>query len=925
MLGRADSLKYTPRQIEAIEHHDSNLQLVACAGSGKTEVVALHVVNLLRPHPAPGLFPRNIAAITFTEKAGAELKERIVQRCRRELGTVIGLAEMYVGTIHGWCLDLLRSEIPKYLKFSVLNEVQQRLLIDRACRQAGLTTSTDLNGRNLRRYIDTGRYMDSLNILREAQLDRGQLDGCSVLQGLQQYRLFIDEKGYLDYSAIMENAVFAMLKDEGLRARLGARIKHLIVDEYQDVNPIQEAVVQILHDLGATVSVVGDDDQTIYQWRGSDVSNILTFTDRYPSVHSVALEENFRSSEGVIAAARDFIAQNQHRLKKEMIPTGAQPYEDGDVVALSFANPDEEADFIAATIKQLHGVAIEDDGVRRGLAFSDFAVLLRSVHANGEPITDALDRAGIRYIIEGMNQLFDAPEAEAARQSFYFMAGRPGVTTEVVKEFWRTANLGIGEDALEKGVAALEASQADLANRDRKRWGLYNIQRVYLRFLEDIELREERVPDDRGEVTFYNLGKFSELISDFETIHFHSQPFEKYRSFADFLQYRAAESYPEGWQDNQYVNPDAVRVMTVHQAKGKQWPVVFMPALLRNRFPSAPIGGANVWHLVPREAVVGQARYEGGLEDERRLFYVAMTRSQKFLFLTWAPIAGRGNRYARASEFWDDVLVSKWVKRRQFNYSTRDRLPAEPKAGVTDVSLSFSELKYFFECPYQFKLRILYGFNAPLDEALGYGKSLHDALADVHTRAIRGEIPNIDDVEDLVATHLHVPFAYPALREELEQAAERTLTEYIQANADVFDKIEFAEKTIEINLGGGVSVVGRIDLIRRLDTDEVYVVDLKSTKRAQAEEVTETQLHVYALGYQDLVGKAPDFVEIYNLDEGKRKPRSVDEIFIADVKVKVRAAADALRVSDLPAVPEGAKCRKCDYQRMCTAGSVYAS
>jgi DNA helicase-2/ATP-dependent DNA helicase PcrA len=218
---------------------------------------------------------------------------------------------------------------------------------------------------------------------------------------------------------------------------------------------------------------------------------------------------------------------------------------------------------------------------------------------------------------------------------------------------------------------------------------------------------------------FYNLGKFSQLITDFETIHYHSKPVEKYASFADFLQYRAEDAYPEGWQDNQYANPDAVRIMTVHQAKGMQWPVVFVPALLRNRFPAAGVGGRNVWHVLPRNGIKGQPRFEGTIEDERRLFYVAMTRSQKFLYLTWAPIAGKNNRYARASQFWDDILVSKYVKRKVPDYSARKRLPPTPRAGVANVVFSFSDLKYFFECPYQFKLRVLYGFNAPIHEALG--------------------------------------------------------------------------------------------------------------------------------------------------------------------------------------------------------------
>ena len=287
------------------------------------------------------------------------------------------------------------------------------------------------------------------------------------------------------------------------------------------------------------------------------------------------------------------------------------------------------------------------------------------------------------------------------------------------------------------------------------------------------------VPDGRGEVVFYNLGKFSQLISDFETIHFQSKPAEKYGSFADFLQYRAEDAYPEGWQDNQYANPDAVRIMTIHQAKGMQWPVVFVPALLRNRFPAAGVGGRNVWHLLPRDGVKGQPRFEGTIEDERRLFYVAMTRSQKFLHLTWAPIAGKNNRYASASEFWDDILASKYVKRRVPDYSRASACTAEPRAGVANVVFSFSDLKYFFECPYQFKLRILYGFNAPIHEALGYGKSLHDALAEVHARAIRGDVADACEVPRLVETHLHAPYAYPALRQQLEASAERVLRDYL--------------------------------------------------------------------------------------------------------------------------------------------------
>jgi DNA helicase-2/ATP-dependent DNA helicase PcrA len=304
-------------------------------------------------------------------------------------------------------------------------------------------------------------------------------------------------------------------------------------------------------------------------------------------------------------------------------------------------------------------------------------------------------------------------------------------------------------------------------------------------------------------------------------------------------------------------------------------------------------------------------------------FYVALTRSQKFLHLTWAPISGKNNRYIRASDFWTDVLASKFVKRRVADYSTRKRITPTPRKGVSNVVLSFSDLKYFFECPYQFKLRILYGFNAPIHEALGYGRSLHNALAEVHARALEGDYAGEAEAQILVATHLHTPYAYPALKEKVEAAAEKVVANYIHDNKALFDKIEFSEKQIEIGLNDGVSVVGRVDLVRRIDTGETTIVDLKSNDRAQPENVTETQLHIYALGYEALTGRRADYVEIYELDERKRKPRSVDDEFIDDVKKDVVAAAKALREGDLPPAP-GAKCKRCDYCGMCSAGEVAA-
>ncbi|WP_316170079.1 ATP-dependent DNA helicase [Bradyrhizobium sp. SZCCHNRI1058] len=910
-------MKLTGTQEKAVIYGGRNLQLIACAGSGKTEVVARRVVQLLTPSGPQTLLPRNIIAFTFTEKAAAELKERIVTRTRESLGEIPGMAEMFVGTIHAFCLELLKSESPKYLKYEVLNEVQQTLFVDRHSKASGLTQSTTLTGQPLKRYIDTRHFITALNILREDRpIAPDRLQGNTILAQLPNYEQLLHDRGYLDYSSILKEAVAELKGNQSLRERLSDRIRHVIVDEYQDVNPVQESVVEELHRLGAGICVVGDDDQTIYQWRGSDVRNILSFEGRYPGATQVRLEENFRSSEGVVAVARDFIRQVLRRLPKEMKTTGAQAYEPGDITALSFDSPEKEAQHIACTCAALRAVALCEDGSERGISWSDMAILLRSVRRDGEAIMSALEEAGIPYVITGMDDLFQTNEAEAARQLFYFLAHE--IDEATLRAAWQRADFGITSDALDRAVAAADTARQEMKQADVGQFKVYNLQRQFIAFIENAGLREERVPGGRGEVVFYNLGKFSQAISDFESIHFRSAPVEKYASFAGFLRHHAESAYPEGWQDNAFVSPDAVRIMTVHQSKGLQWPVVFIPQLVRNRFPSRAAGGRNAWHLIPEAAFDNAVRYKGGLDDERRLFYVAITRAQKFLHMSWAPHAS--NQAARApSDFYNEVLASKYVKRRPPDYSERKRLDPRAKSSVANVTLSFSDLKYFFECPYQFKLRILYGFNAPLDEALGFGKSLHDALAEVHARALRGEAIDPSEAEALVQRHLRAPYAYPALREKLDQAARRVVESYIRKNATQFKNLEFSEKPIEIALGDGVSVAGRIDLVRRIDTGEVTIVDLKSNDRAQTEMVTETQLHIYALGYQELTGRSADYVEIYELDDQKQKRRSVDDDFISDVKRDVRTAASALRSNNLPARPRGQSCGQCDYRRLCSA------
>ncbi len=897
-----------------------HLQLIACAGAGKTERVARRVVRQLLEE---GVEPSQVVACTFNERAGAELKERVIDRYEEATGTREGLAEMYVGTIHGFCLDLLQQLDREAVGYRILNDIQQRHLITRNSVKCGLK---DLG---LHRYHDAKLYAEFTSVLREAEIDQEKLAGTPADEALDQYLGLLAGHKFLDFTSVMAETVNLLDSDSDFRDRVAGRIRYLTVDEYQDVNPIQEQLIRQLCDLGATLTVVGDDDQLLYAWRGSSVSNILTFTDRYDDVATVHLDRNFRSSPGIVEMGQHLIEANPDRLEKAMVSHGNQTFEEGDIEILEFEEEEDEADHIASRIEALRGHRFRDtpDSEPRGLCYADMAVLVR-VKKLIPAIRDALDQAGIPYIVGGVADLFDTAEVNAARELFYFLAGETDI--ETVKKAWKGADLGISDKNLN---AALKGAEKDreAIEKGEGRFGVYNLQRSYLSFLGDIALREEKVDGDsaahgysRAEVVYYNLGKFSEVISDFEQINFKSDPNRKYESFAGFLLYQAENLYPQGWLEDRYVSPDAVQIMTIHQAKGLQWPAVFVPGLTKNRFPPKKPGGKKVWSYIPDGVVLNRADYEDSEEDERRLLYVALTRAKKFLTVSRANYRTPKTVNRKESPLWPEVQDSFAALLAPEPSSSQKKLKPRRSREMGEVTLSFSELKYAFECPYSFKLRFLYGFNPPIAEPLGYGKGLHDALFEIHDRVLEGEEIDVSLVPELVDRHLFLPFAYPSLEDKLQTTAKRRLEAYIEKRGATFEDIEHAEHPVEIELGNGIRVTGRVDLIRRKSTNEVVVIDFKSSNRAQQEEVTSLQLNVYALGYEQATGERANEVVVDNLDTLTEHREEVTDELLEAAKVAVVAAGESMRENFFPRKPTGESrkarehtCERCDLEGIC--------
>jgi DNA helicase-2/ATP-dependent DNA helicase PcrA len=885
---------YTPRQQEAISTLDQNLQIIACAGSGKTQVISQRIIEILKTH----IHPSKIIAFTYTEKAAGELQARILKLCKEQLPEIQGIADMYVGTIHAWCLNALQEYKYEYQKFSVLDEVTLKLFVDKNFKNIGMQ---DLS---MERFKDTERFVALMSILREAQFHNKNDVPENLLEALRKYEAELKKHCYFDFTMIMSDAVHCLQVDENFRTKIVRDIGYLIVDEYQDVNPVQESIVRELYNLGANICVVGDDDQTIFQWRGSHISYIQQFAARYGNVHSVTLEDNFRSTNAVVDVAIKSITNNKVRLPKIMNASGFQHYERGDILYNQFSSVADENAFITGKINQLRGVAFKDkeDTIERGLNYSDMVVLVRK-WKKAEAIVEAFTQAGIPFVITGINNLFQRLEVRAAQAIFQYLYNQ--IDGGVLKDYWQNLSPLITDENLALGMAYLDKHVPN----QNSYYERFDFQTLFKDFIDIIRVREDIFPSEEhpeaagystAEVVFYNLGMFSKIIYDFETIYYKSDPVYKISAFLNFLTYSATDNYSEGWLNNAYKTPNAVQIISIYQSKGLEFPVVFVPGLNKNYLPTKQPGGKQLWHYIDRTLIVDVDRYFPSEEDERRLMYVAITRSKKFLMVSRAP---DGKQQGKESIFGSEIRKSNYVfSSLGRDYSERARLQPASSLEIANISLNFSLLKAFFDCPYRFKFESFYGFQNSFGARIGYGASIHHALMEIHREFLEGNVITREQLPVLLQKHLHFPYAIPSIEQSMRDKAEDAVKIYYDNNLNDFKNIEYAEQDIQLDLGDGILVNGKMDLIKKKNQDgtiEKTIIDFKSTEKAQEYLATIDQLQLYALGYKALTGQNADFLEIYNLDKNEPYRTELSTNELDSMKVKIRASANDIRGNNL--------------------------
>lgn len=622
--------KLNNEQREAAMCTEGPLLILAGAGSGKTSTMTHRIAYMIREK---GIDPYNILAVTFTNKAAGEMRDRVEALVGEGLN-------MWILTFHSACLRMLRShaEVLGYGRdFAVYDPTDQKTLMK------NIINELRIDGKR----FTPAYFLGVISKCKEQKIspeDYLRINGDDVKARqigsvYDRYQKILKKNNAMDFDDLLLNAVRLLEQDEAVLLKYQRRFRYIMVDEYQDTNQIQYALIKMLAEAHDNICVVGDDDQCIYQWRGADIRNILEFEKDFKNARVIKLEQNYRSTSNILDAAHSVISHNRERKAKKLWTS----QEEGSKITYRRAEDErEEAYFVAGEINRMKGLD------RR---YSDFAILYRT-NAQSRTFEEALSRRGIPYRVLGGLRYYDRKEIKdmlcylrlvqnqsddlaLARIINEPKRGIGGKTLEKLQALAAVRNESLFSTLLDRDVvssfsAKASANIAELAllissyaeEKDNLRISdIYDgllVKSGYLKALEEQNTLE-------AESRIENLMEFKSVIYTYEEE-------DHDISLAEFMERIALMADV----DNHDTDENAVVLMTMHSAKGLEFPFVFMPGMEDGLFPG--------WRAFDSES---------GLEEERRLCYVGITRAKERLWMTSAErrtLYGKTD-YTRESQF----------------------------------------------------------------------------------------------------------------------------------------------------------------------------------------------------------------------------------------------------------------------------------
>ena len=629
---------------------------------------------------------------------------------------------------------------------------------------------------------------------------------------------------------------------------------------------------------------------------------------------------NRRSHDGIVKCANFLIKSNTPRLEKEMKDKGVRT-EKGDMYKIRFEKQEEEIEWLVNKIDTLVDTEYYDGHQTRMLNYNDIALFFRSIKYEAAPYIKALQKAGFPLVYSGVGGLFDTLEVKSIiRILEYICECDNNVTYD--NYFLKS----IMDDYLPNyfSIGFLKfKEEIDILKEYAKKQKRLSLQGLYGLILFFLGISDEIFHDeDYDEPLLYNLGRLSQAISDYEV----SREYITYNNIKDFIWFirlHAENSYDSGNTDAMAGLIDAVQIITMHGTKGLGFPVVFMPGLPKKSFK--PDFGATFIDT----SKVDLSRFITNEQDERRLFYVALTRAKKFLFVTTYDYKLGNKRRSQHNALFDELDDKYFITRPISDPTKRKPCDIQGMDAEKIYPTNYSELSYYLSCGYDYKLRFIYGFNPELVPALGFGRQVHNIINILHKEyEITKKLPDKKRLQKLIDEHFYMRYASTDVQERLKIGAMKSLEKYINLWQEDFTMSVKTERAFEMEFSSAL-ISGSIDMIKRNNVKDTVleIIDFKTGKpNNDIAKRYDLQVQLYTIAAKEALGINTEKAFVHYLDDNKnvRVEIPVSPYAIDNAKAEIGLAIDGITKKQFPRDASNNNiCKKCDWKNICQKREGY--
>jgi DNA helicase-2/ATP-dependent DNA helicase PcrA len=970
----APALEMNAAQRRAIEHGEGPLLVIAGAGTGKTRVITERIRHLFERDSY--LRGENLLGLTFTKKAAGEMLRRVRKTCAERADGIT------LTTFHSFCETILKEGAPGRLPLEtvdhwiLLRRNMRRLQLEKYRRLAEpgqfLTDFTQFFSRCQDELVSHERYQEYANgLAAKLQAERPELDEDSYKERLEEvekqqeiaraYRAseeLLREKNSVAINGLMTEAVKLLQSEAALRGKLQKRFRHILVDEFQDTNIAQLRLLELIAAPPRNIVVVGDNDQAIYRFRGASFGSFKLFLQRFAGWKDgkdstklrVLLQENYRSTPNILRVATQAISHNETSADFPNKVLNANKAEGERVRIVELANPEDEASWVAKEIERSH---------RAGRHWKDFAVLYRQ-HAHRDLLVEELSQRKIPFVISNLSILehplvrdvlaylrliahpYDDVACARVLAALAWGLGAPDIVRlaerarKERKAIYDVLQLPQGELPFDASPAAVAALLGFLGEQ-RKTMRRRTAREILSDVTEWLEIAQRAGAQDRKYVQ-----RLAEFVKEWEAK-------SETRLLGEFLEYLDYFQQANGTIALEDDAPgDAVQLMTVHAAKGLEFPQVFVIRVNSRAFPAGDRKPLFEFPLELMKEELPEGDYH--IQEERRLFYVALTRAEERLTLT--TIA---ERKGRVPLFIEDIVMDPAIKRRDIlqiapkvSVASDAKEPAAkaeseaqlfPAVGLPKIfsrvaewaesyrpeipeplKLSPSSVMAYRSCPQQFLFEKLWLIEGEAKATLTFGRVVHSTIKRAMLEMKKGRDLPFEEVQRIYDTEWSaIGFEDDYQEQEYKKDGLKQLRTFHAAMMESLPKILEQEKGFELDLENNVIVKGRIDQINSLGRKDVEIVDYKTGKpRKDSEAKKDLQLSIYAIAAKEILELNPVRLVFHYLQNNQRQETTRDAKQLDEAQKMVQEVAAEIRAGEFAAKP-GFQCRGCAYKPICPA------